>query len=51
MVGKGIIVLVVELVMVMGIPLKSVATLLNIRIQTVLNWFFSGKVVTGSVEV
>ena len=37
--------------MVMGIPLKSVSMLLNIRIQTVLDWFFSGKVVTGSVEV
>ena len=45
--GKSIIVLVVELVMIMGIPLKSVAMLLNIRIQTVLDWFSGGKVVTG----
>jgi len=43
MVGKGIIVLVVELVMIMGIPLKSVVMLLNIRIQTVLSWFFDRK--------
>ena len=40
--GKGIIVLVVELVMIMGIPLKSVSMLLNIRIQTVLDWFWKG---------
>ena len=37
--------------MVMGIPLKSVATLPNISIQTALNWFSGGKVVTGSVEM
>ena len=43
--------MIIELVMVMGIPLKSVVMLLNIRIQTVLNWFFGGKVATGSVEV
>ena len=49
--GKGIIVLVVELVMIMGIPLKSVAMLLNIRIQTVLDWFWKGCYWTGSAEV
>jgi len=50
MVGKDIIVLVIELVMVMDIPLKIVVTLLNISIKTVLKWFFGGKVVIGSVE-
>jgi len=37
--------------MIMDMPLKNVAMLLNIRIQTVLDWFSGGKVVTGSPEV